>query len=159
MSLFELFDVAYGDGLYQSIPDGIGGADILHDGNVVDHMNPDGIFHSQGMAFNVPNVQGGVDVISDGQLVAHTQPNVMGGMDVYDGDMGLERTTMPNVHGGVDIYGSDMQMDGMTMPNVFGGEDYFSMSGNADEILDYQDPLMHSAEYKMNPFNVGISSV
>lgn len=153
MSLFELFDAAYGDGLYQSIPDGIGGADILHNGTVVDHMNPEGVLHSHGMAFHFPNVQGGVDVISDGQLVSHTEPNVMGGMDVYDGDMGLEHMTMPNVHDGVDIYGADMNMDGMTMPNVFGGEDYFSMQGNADEILSYDDPLMHSAEYKMNPFN------
>lgn len=153
MSLFELFDAAYGDGLYQSIPDGVGGADILHGGTVVDHMNPSGVLDSQGMAFNLPNVQGGVDVVSDGQLVAHTQPNVMGGMDVYDGDMGLERMTMPNVYGGVDIYGSDMQMDGMTTPNVFGGEDYLSMTGNVDAILDYQDPLAHSAEVKMEPFN------
>lgn len=152
MSLFELFDVAYGDGLYQSIPDGIGGADIVHNGMVVDHVNPKGILHSHGMAFNFPNVQGGVDVISDGQLVSHTEPNVIGGMDVYDGDMGLEHMTMPNVHGGVDIYSSDMNMDGMTMPNIFGGEDYFSMQGNADDILSYDDPLMHSAKYKMNPF-------
>ena len=155
MSLFELFDSAYGDGLYQSIPDGIGGADILHGGTVVDHMNPDGVFKSQGMVFNTPNLQGGVDVISDGHIVAHTQPNVMGGVDVYDGDMGLERTTISNVNDGVDIYGADMQLEGMTMPNVFGSEDYLSMSGNAEEILDYQDPLMHSAEYRMNPFNAG----
>ena len=38
---------------------------------------------------------------------------------------------------------------------VFGSEDYLSMSGNSEEILDYQDPLMHSAEYRMNPFNAG----
>ena len=155
MSLFELFDAAYGPGPYESIPDGIGGTDILHSGMVVDHLNPDGVLHSQGTALTVPNAEGGMDVISDGQVVSHTQPNVMGGMDVYDGDMGLERTTMPNVHGGVDIYDANMQMDGMTMPNVFGGEDYLSMSGNADAILDYQDPRMHSAEYRMNPFNIG----
>ena len=119
-------------------------------------MNPEGVLHSQGMAFHFPNVQGGVDVISDGQLVSHTEPNAMGGMDVYDGDMGLEHMTMPNVHDGVDIYDADMNMDGMTMPNVFGGEDYFSMQGNADEILSYDDPLMHSPEYRMEPFKVGI---
>ena len=156
MSLFELFDATYGDGLYQSIPDGIGGADILHNGMVVDHVNHDSVFDSQGTTFNLPNVQGGVDVVSNGHIVTHTRPNVMGGMDVYDGDMSLEHMTIPNVHGGVDIYGSDMQMDGMTMPNVFGGEDYLSMQGNADAILDYQDPLMHSAEYKMEPFNVAL---
>lgn len=152
MSLFELFDAAYGDGLYQSIPDGIGGADVLHGGTVVDHMSPDGTLESQGMAFNMPNAQGGVDVISDGQLVAHTQPNIMGGVDVYDGNMGLEHTSVPNVHGGVDIYDADMQMDGMTMPNVFGGEDYLSFQGNGDEIMSYDDPLLHSSEYQMEPF-------
>lgn len=75
--------------------------------------------------------------------------------ELYDGDMGLEHMMMPNVHEGVDIYDADMNMDGMTMPNIFGGEDYFSMLGNADEILSYDDPLMHSAEYKMDLFVVG----
>lgn len=155
MSLFDLFDATYGDEMYQSTPDMTGGADIMHDGNVVDHMNPDGTFESQGMAVDVPNAQGGVDVISDdGQVVAHTQPNALGGTDVYDGDMGLEHTTMPNANGGEDIYDGDMQMDGSTMPNALGGEDYFSMSGNADEILSYEDPLMHSSEYQMGPFDM-----
>ena len=152
MCLFELFGAAYGDGLYQSIPDGIGGTDIVHNGMVVDHMNPEGVLHSHGMAFHFSNVQGDVDVISDGQLVPHTELNIMGRMDVYDGDMGLEHMTMPNVHGGVDIYDANMNMDGMTMLNVFGGEDYFAMQGTVDIILEYQDPVMHSGEHHMESF-------
>lgn len=155
MSLFELFDATYGPGLYESIPDGIGGTDILHGGTVVDHMSPDGVLHSQGMALNVPNVEGGVDVISNGQVISRTQPNAMGGMDVYDGDMGLERSTIPNAEGGVDIYGTDMNMEGMTMPNVFGCEDYLSLQGNGAEIMSYDDPLLHSHEYRMDPFGFG----
>ena len=155
MSLFEIFDTNYGDGIYQSIPDGIGGTDIIHDGTVVDHMNNDGVLHSHGAAISTHNVEGGVDIVSDGDLVVHTQPNVMGGHDVYGSD-GLEHISMPNVHGGMDIYDSSMHLEGMTMPNVFGGEDYWSMSGNADTILNYDDPLMHSSEYVMDPFTAGM---
>lgn len=155
MSLFEIFDANYGDGIYQSVPDGIGGADIIHDGTVVDHMNSDGVFHSHGAAISTHNVEGGVNIVSDGHLVVHTHPNVMGGHDVYGSD-GLHHVSIPNVHGGVDIYDGDMHLEGMTMPNVLGGEDYWSMSGNADTILNYDDPLMHSSEYVMDPFTAGL---
>lgn len=152
MSIFELFDNSYGAGTFESMADGVGGTNILHDGTGVDHINPGDTFHSHGTSLTVHNAQGGVDVISDGHVVSHTQPNVMGGVDVYDGDMSLEHTTIPNVDGGVDIYNPDMSLEGSTVPNVFGGEDYHTAFDNSEEIMSYDDPLLHSRELKLHPF-------
>lgn len=149
MDMFELFDANYGNGIYESIPDGTGGADIFHEGTVVDHVNPDGTFKSQGTVLSTPNVEGGTDIIADGQIVAHTQPNIEGGMDIYDGDA-LARITIPNAEGGVNIYNGDMSMEGMTLPNSFGGEDFIAVRGNSTEILSYDDPLSCTSEYRMD---------
>lgn len=149
MDMFDIFDATYGNGIYEAIPDGAGGADIFHDGTVVDHMNSDGVFDSQGAAFAVSNAEGGKDIISEGRVATHTQPNVVGGMDIY-GEEGLEKTTIPNVEGGFDIYNSDMNLEGKTMPNPLGGEDYIVMQDNSNEIMSYDDPLRHSSEYRMD---------
>lgn len=150
VDMFDLFDATYGNGIYEAIPDGAGGADIFHNGTVVDHMNSDGVFDSQDSAFGVPNVEGGKDIISpEGQVSAHTQPNVLGGTDVYSDD-GLEKTTIPNVEGGFDIYNADLNLEGKTIPNSLGGEDYIVMRDNSNEIMSYDDPLRHSSEYHMD---------
>ena len=149
IDMFDLFDASYGNGIYEAIPDGTSGADILHEGIVVDHVNSDGIFQSQGAVFSTPNVEGGTNVIQDGQVIAHTQPNIEGGMNIYEGDT-LSKITIPNAEGGVNIYNSDMSMDGMTFPNSFGGEDYMAVQGNGADIIDYADPLAHTSEYRMD---------
>ena len=149
MSIFELFDDAYGGGMYTSIPDGTGGIDIVHDGTVTDHLSSDGTFQSQDDGLIVPNIEGGLDIIVDGKVDSHTQPNIFGGVDVYE-DNELSSTSIPNVEGGVNIFNSDFDFEGMTMPNVFGGEDYIANESNLDEIMTYPDPLMHSSEYKMD---------
>ncbi|MBE6098800.1 MAG: hypothetical protein E7197_01965 [Anaerovibrio sp.] len=152
MSIFELFDNSYGAGTFESVPDGIGGTDIIHNGTVVDHINSGENFASDGTTLTVSNVMGGEDVISDGVVVAHTQPNVMGGMDIYDGNMDLETTTIPNVEGGVDIFDDNMDFEAMTVPNVFDGEDYLSFDGNVDDIMSNDDPLLYSSKVKLPPF-------
>lgn len=149
LDIFDLFDATYGNGIYEGIPDGTGGADIFHNGRFADHMNSDGVFDSQGSAFTVPNAEGGEDVVSEGRVVKHTQPNEAGGTDVY-GDDGLEKTTIPNVEGGFDIYDADMNSEGKTMPNSSGGEDYIVVKDNSNEIMSYDDPLSHSSEYRMD---------
>lgn len=149
VDMFDLFDANYGNGIYEAIPDGTGGADILHEGIVVDHVNSEGVFQSQGAVLYTPNIDGGTDVIQDGQVIAHTQPNVEGGMNIYAGDT-LSRITIPNAEGGVNIYSGDMSMEGMTFPNSFGSEDYMAVQGNGADIIDYDDPLAHTAEYHMD---------
>ena len=153
-SLFTHFDSAYGEGYYSGIPSGDGGTDVFHNGSLVEHYNPKGMTMKNGnMVMEVANASGGHDTIVNGKLVQSTHPNVHGGEDIYHGTK-LHQTTMPNALGGVDIYDANMHMNGMTMPNIFGSEDYLSMHSNADTILNYQDPLVHSAEYRMNPFNI-----
>ncbi len=149
MSIFDCFDASYGAGLYESMPDGIGGADIMHDGLVVDHAGTDGVLDSLGMALAVPNVDGGTDIFEDGDLVSHSVPNIFGGTDTYHGTQ-LFSSTIDNVMGGVDIFDGDMDMQGFTTPNVFGGEDLLSF-GNAVEMMSFDDPLAHSAEFCLDP--------
>lgn len=121
---------------------------------MVDYYHPKGLTVKNGnMVMQVQNVHGGHDTIVNCKIVQSTQPDVHGGEDIYHGTK-LHQTTMPNALGGVDIYDANMHMNGMIMPNVLGSEDYLSMRGNAETILNYQDPLAHSAEYRMNPFNV-----
>lgn len=148
MDMFDVFDATYGNGIYEAIPDNAGGANIFHDGTIIDHMNSDGTFDSQGEAFAIPNVAGGTDIVSEGHVVKHTQPNVIGGTDIYDED-GLEKITIPNVEGGFDVYNADMNLEGKTMPNALGGEDYIVVWDNSEEIMSYDDPLLHSSEYRM----------
>lgn len=149
VDIFDTFDAAYGNGIYEAIPDGAGGADIFHDGTVVDHINSDGVFDSQGNAFTVPNAEGGTDTISEGHVTKHTQPNIFGGTDIY-GDDGIEKTTIPNAEGGFDVYNADMDLEGKTMSNSLGGEDYLDVQDNSSEIMSYDDPLRHSSEYHMD---------
>ncbi len=153
-TMFTNFDSAFGEGYYSGIPSGDGGTDILHNGSVVDRYHPQALTAKNGnMVLQTPNADGGYDVIVNGKTVQSTHPNVHGGEDIYHGT-NLHQMTIPNALGGVDIYGVNMHMEGMTLPNVFGSEDYLSTHGNADAILTYQDPLAHSTEYRMNPFNV-----
>lgn len=147
--MFELFDSNYGNGIYEAIPDGTGGADIFHNGIIADHANADGSFESQGEVLVTPNAQGGNDFISEGIVVAHTQPNIEGGVDVYQNNE-LTRTTIPNVEGGVNIYDGDMNLEGITVPNEFGSEDYIAIQGNGNEIINYNDPLAYSSQYRMD---------
>lgn len=153
-TMFTNFDSTFGEGYYNGIPSGDGGTDILHNGSVVDHYQPKALTVKNGnMVMQTPNADGGHDVIVNGKTVQSTHANVHGGEDIYHGTK-LHQMTIPNALGGVDIYDANMRMEGMTLPNVFGSEDYLSTHGNADAILTYQDPLAHSTEYRMNPFNV-----
>lgn len=147
MSIFECFDAAYGSGLYESIPDGAGGMNILHDGLVVDHMGTDSVLASQGRGLAVQNFVGGTDVIIDGKVVSHAQANVFGGMDTYEGTE-LVSSTVPNAMGGVDIYSDDMSFEGSTVPNVFGGEDFVAVD-NTEQMMKLDDPLAHASDFRL----------
>ena len=154
MSMFTHFDNAYGEGYYSGIPSGDGATDVFHNGSVVEHYHPQPSAVEHGdIVMHVDNAYGGEDTIVNGKTVQSTHANLYGGEDVYQ-DGQLHQMTVANAHGGVDIYDSNMHMDGMTMPNLYGGEDYLSLHGNADTMLSYQDPLIHSSEYHMNPFDV-----
>lgn len=50
-----------------------------------------------------------------------------------------------------DDYHYPAEMDNMHM---YGDTGYLDMQGNAHEIMNYRDPLLHSAEYRCNPFDV-----
>lgn len=157
-TMFTNFDSAFGEGFYSGIPSGDGGTNILHNGSIVEHSHPNHMSIKNGnIVIQNPNIDGGHDTIVNGKIVQSTHPNVHGGEDIYHGTK-LHQITMQNSLGGIDIYGENMQLQGITMPNALGGEDYLSLHGNADTILNYQDPLIHSSEYRMNPFNVGYAN-
>lgn len=155
MSVFTDFDASYGDSSsYSSVPQGDAGTDILHDGSVVGNVN-----HPYGASFDdgnfvvrTPNMEGGHDTVVDGALATHTQHNIHGGEDIYHGTH-LSQQTFPNAEGGEDIYDGNMHFQGMTMPNSFGGEDYLSFHGNADSIMNYDDPLKYAGKVQLDPFN------
>ena len=148
MSIFEDFNASYSSGTYSSVPDINGDVDLFHDGNFVDHINQSApsFEHEER-----PNVEGGKDVYKEGQIYSHSMPNSNAGVDVYHGGS-LSHMTMPNALGGLDVYNSDMQLEGSTTPNIFGGEDFTPFPGNDAEILSYDDPLLHSADYKPTSF-------
>ena len=154
-SIFTNFDSTYGDGYYSGITSSDGGMDIFHEGGVVEHQHPTRAgFHNGDMVFKTVNPVTGVEeIIVNGKTVETHQPNIYGGVDIYHGTE-LQEQTIPNVHGGVDIYDASMGHEGMTMANVHGGEDYLSMLGNAHTIMSYPDPLIYSAEYRMDPFDI-----
>lgn len=148
MSIFDDFDAVHSFGTYSSVPDINGDVDLFHDGNLVDHIDQStpSFEHEEH-----PNIEGGKDVYKDGKLYSHGTPNVNCGVDVYHGGI-LEHMTIPNALGGVDVYNSDMQLEGSTTPNIFGGEDFTPFPGNDAEILSYDDPLLHSSDYKPTSF-------
>ena len=55
---------------------------------------------------------------------------------------------------GMAVYDGNMHHEGSYIPNVHGGEDYLNLSGNGEAIMRYSDPLAHSNEFNMNPFDV-----
>ena len=153
-SIFTDFDTSFGNGYYSGMDGVDGGNDIFHNGGVFHHHAGMPYYMQNGhQVIEQDNIWGGHDTIVDGHLVQSTHDNVLGGEDVYR-DGHLHQVTAANEHGGVDIYNGDMQHEGMTFANAFGSEDYFSIHGNVDTMLDYQDPLMHSAEYRINPFKL-----
>ena len=160
--MFENFDDAYGAGYHSGLEAHDVGIDALHPNrHGLTLPNGEGGFdhYDSNMhmtAHTIPNVHGGFDIHdSNMHMKAHIMPNAHDGADIYDSNMHVKAHTMPNTEGGFDFYDSDMHMTGSLMPNISGGVDYLSMHGNADTMLNYQDPLVHSAEYHMNPFNVG----
>lgn len=100
------------------------------------------------------NFQGGHDTFVNGAHVTHTENNGIGGQNIYHGHE-LQQVAMDNLPTGMDIYDGHMHYQGTLMDDGNGGENYVSMTGNADTIMNYQDPLTHAAEYKMNPFIIG----
>lgn len=158
MSIFSDFDAAYGGGYYNGLPSGDGSIDIFHKGTVVEHMplQVGGMstdFENGDFVIKTSNNTGGIDTFINGQQTEHREANIFGGENVYHGNE-LDTISIPNIEGGEDFYQSDMQQTGMSLDNIYGLEDYLSFEGNSDNILQYTDPLIHSSEYKMNPFDV-----
>lgn len=159
MSIFEDFDSSYGNGYYTGMNSPTGGADILHDGTVAEHVShikhglATGFDQNGDFVIKTLNQDGGMDEFKHGHHVKHTQHNVFGGTDVYGNDHQLHETSMPNAAGGMDFYDGDMHYKGMSMDNVYSSEDFLSAESNIDDILNYDDPLSHSSEYKMKHFN------
>lgn len=60
---------------------------------------------------------------------------------------GLDDSSM--VHGYDEGWHSDLHHEGDA------GEDYLDHSGNGDLVMRYPDPLSHSGEYEMEPFDAG----
>ncbi len=154
MSIFDDFDASFGHGTYSGMPDGIGGTDIFHDGIAVDHLNTDGVFDSHGFELSLPNAEGGHDVLDldTGSIVSHSEPNEAGGMNIFDGDMHLDRFTTPNVEGGEDFYDSNMHLEGRTMPNETGSEDLYSFGDQHSDAVglissDSSDTFDHHANF------------
>lgn len=154
-SIFTHFDSTYSDGYYSGIPSGNGGTDIFHNGSVVEHQHPvQSGFHDGDMVYKTVNTATGEEqVIVNGKTEEVIRPNVMGGVDIYHGT-DLQEHTVPNVHGGVDIYDGMMTHEGTSFANVYGSEDYLATRGNAHTIIGYDDPLVYSSEYRMDPFDI-----
>lgn len=138
MSLFHDFDSNFGD-------------DGVHGHNHLDCAQAD--FHHGHFVIKAPNLEHGHDTFVDGHHTTHTANNVHGGQNIYHGHE-LAQITVPNAHGGIDVYDGHMHQEGSFLPDHHGGEDYLSSFGNGDAIMHYHDPLIHSAEYHMEPFNV-----
>lgn len=47
-----------------------------------------------------------------------------------------------------------MTHEGTSFANVYGSEDYLATRGNAHTIIGYDDPLVYSSEYRMDPFDI-----
>lgn len=52
------------------------------------------------------------------------------------------------------IYDDDMGFEGSTFSDGNGGEDYLSFDGNADNIMQYDDPLSQVENLQMDSFNI-----
>lgn len=154
MSIFSHFDANYGDGYFSSVPTNEG-TDVFQVGEVVHHHEPEFLTFKDGhLVMELQDDGSGQGkVFVNGKLAETRLDNAMGGENVYSDGI-LAKVTVTNVHGGIDIYDGGMQHEGMTLPNVFGGEDYLSATGNAGEMLSYQDPLAHAYEFNSNPFDI-----
>lgn len=142
MEIFADFDAAYG-GYYSGLPAGDGTIDVLHNGHLVENVNPKSLDR-------LDNVYGGEDIYSNGKIVSHSQPNVYGGEDIFEGTK-ITHSTIPNEHGGFDIYGENLQYEGSTFPNVHGSEDFLA-NGNVSKILAQDDPLKSVNQLKFDSF-------
>lgn len=133
------------------------GHDVLNDANnnVVNHQigGAQAMFNNGDFVIKAPNMVHGHDTFTNGVHTTHTEHNVLGGTNVYHGSK-LDEITVSNESGGVDVYDGAMHHLGEYVPNVHGGEDYLNLSGNGEAIMKYSDPLSHSSEYRLNPFNV-----
>ena len=132
------------------------GVDNLHDNHIGNGHHDTVVrtgFNNGDFVIKSPSMVNGHDTFVNGQHVTHTENNVLGGQNVYHGHE-LAEVSIPNVHGGVDIFDGNMHHQGSFVADVHGGEDYLSMHGNGEAIMRYHDPLAHSSEYKMNPFDV-----
>lgn len=154
MSNFTDFDANYGNGYYSEMPVTDTESDVLHNGSVVNEHNSELLTFKNGdLVLRSNNAATGEEqVIVSGKIVQTSRDNIFGGENIYDGSNELKQLTIPNEYGGIDIYDGDMQQLGSTLPNVYGGEDYLARETNVNYIMDYQDPLVHSGEYVMNPF-------
>lgn len=146
----DTFDTFTDGGSTHTVDTNIG-HDIANDGGpsaLRTSFNGNGDF-----VIKTPNMVGGHDTFVNGEHTTHTQHNIMGGQDIYHGHH-LAQTTIPNVEGGIDVFDGSMHPQGSFFPDGIGGENYLSLTGNADSIMNFQDPLVHAADLHMNPFNV-----
>ena len=62
---------------------------------------------------------------------------------------------MDNVLGGENFYDGHHALEGLSYENHLGGENFISFqdNSNAEQILGYDDPLIHSGQYVMPPFH------
>lgn len=157
MSIFDDFDVNYGEGYYTGLSSVDEGTDIFHNNLLTEHVQNMNDFSTNfkngAFEINSPNVDGGTDTFIDGKEVQHTQDNIFGGKNIYGEDHELQQVTIPNASGGVDVFNGDMELKGTSFANIYGNEDYLSFDGNFEEIMQYSDPLEHVSEYKMLPFD------
>ena len=156
MSIFTDFDASYGDGMDPCNIDENASIDVVDDVLSDDNADhPYGTdFEDDDFVIRTPKMVGGHDTFVNGSEVTHTQANIFGGEDVYHDDMDLSQQTIPNGMGGEDIYDDDMGFEGSTFSDGNGGEDYLSFDGNADNIMQYDDPLSQVENLQMDSFNI-----
>lgn len=158
MSIFSDFDNHFGAGVFDSHMHPDGSTDFLHHGEVVQHASPHDLvsFDDHGhIVYHTDNGFGGHDTHVNGILTRSTVPNIHGGEDIHDGQHHLIRQTMDNVLGGENFYDANHALEGMSYDNHVGGESFISFNdhSNAEQILGYDDPLIHSGQYIMTPFH------
>lgn len=150
----DMFDILHDAGFAgNSYNKSIGNHDMdMFQNNAQDSVRTS--FNQNGeFVIKTSNMSHGHETFVNGKHVTHTENNALGGQNIYYGSH-LAQITVPNVEGGIDIYNGNMQSVGAFIPDGIGGENYLSFSGNANSIMQLNDPLAHSVDYKMEPFNV-----
>jgi hypothetical protein len=155
MSIFTEFSNQYGQGAHTGV-DLTGNSTGMHQ-TIVSGYVP-GSEHTgvpgQTVVSHLPDGVGGENTYYNGQFVHDNQPNIFGEENVYDSSGHLLRTSIPD-NGGADLHGIGQHYVHNGIHGMMGNESGIigADHSNANQILSYDDPLLHSGKYVMPPYD------